>query len=187
MVYDGRQNNGATVARTYVNGSAAIQETFAAGRQHATRSEECWREAEDATVPSPLGQLYHNRITLDSRIADCAGCWAKIPAFLSGRSLDMAGGGVMLRWFVTCESGAGFGRRRGPFASSVAATLSGLAALDKVSCLRLPLISLAPSAPGRAFVPKSRLRGPHYVLGSGAAPCMPGRRPWPALLWKSRC
>jgi hypothetical protein len=35
------------------SGSAAIQETSAAGRQRATRSEGVWREAKEFAIPSP--------------------------------------------------------------------------------------------------------------------------------------
>ena len=85
------------------SGSAAIQETSAAGRQGATRSEDVWREAEGFAVPSPLN-IYI--------IARSGPRWTARFAVFAGRSLDTARRSVMLTLFVTCESDAGFGRRR---------------------------------------------------------------------------
>ena len=72
------------------------------------------------------------------------------------RPLDRAGGDGMLRLVVTCESDAGYGRRRAFICFFCSGHFARPRGCGKVSCLRLPLISLAPSAAGRACVPKSR-------------------------------
>ena len=99
------------------------------------------------------------------------------------RPLDRAGGDGMLRLVVTCESDvqatAGVVRS---FASSVAATLLRPAARQGFMPTAAFDLSCTLGRAGRARVPKSRLRGPHPFLGSGAIPCMPGRLPRPALL-----
>ncbi len=84
------------LSRDKANGSAAIQETSAAGRPRATRSEDVWREAEGFAVPSPLD---NHSSTIGSR-------WtARFGVSCTASSLDTARGDAMLRLFVTCESG----------------------------------------------------------------------------------
>ena len=76
----------------------------------------------------------------------------------------------MLRVFVTCESDAGCGRRRAFICFFCSGHFARPQRPGKVSCLRLPLISLAPSDRRPCLRAEVSIARTSLVLRSGATP-----------------